>query len=208
MNRGQIVARVERNLSDAGVFFSVNAINDSLQDAYNEVASRTRCIIKSATVNQVANQPYYDFIGAGVTDYLATIGIFNATTNFWLRDDLSLRDFDRLRRNWELWTGTPQFWAPHSLQYVAVTPNEAVVTTQTFTLWYWAIAPTFTSDSDTPLIAADKQNLLENYTCGDLLADAKEFTKAGTYLSQYEEDIQEYKKRCVNLARADLLLRV
>src|SRR5579872_5313919 len=180
MNRGQIRTRVESNLSDAGVFFSANAINDSLQDAYNEVASRTRCIIKSATVNQVADSNYYDFITLGVTDYLATIGIFNNETQFWLRDDLSLRDFDRLRRNWELWVGSPQFWAPHSLKYIAIAPVNAVVTTQTFTLWYWAIAPTFTLDSDSPLIATDKQNLLENYACGDLLADAKEYTKAGS----------------------------
>lgn len=208
MNRGQIRTRVESNLSDAGVFFSANAINDSLQDAYNEVSTRTRCIIKSVSVNQVANSPYYDFITLGVTDYLATIGLFNINTQFWLRDDLSLRDFDRLRRNWELWTGSPQFWAPHSLKYIAVAPNEAAITTQMFTLWYWAVAPTFTADSDTPLIATDKQNLLENYACADLLGDAKEFTKASSYLSQYEEDIQEYKKRCVNLAKADLLLRV
>lgn len=208
MNRGQIRNRVSKNLSDIGVFFDVNAINDKLQDGYNEVASRARCIIKSANVNQVANSPYYDFVSLGVTDYLATIGIFNVTTQFWLRDDLSLRDFDRLRRNWELWTGSPQFWASHSLQYVAVAPNEAVVTTQTFVLWYWANAPTFTMDTDTPLIATDKQNLLENYATGQLLSDGKEYTKSTTYTSQYEEDLQEYKKRCVKLAAADLLQRV
>ncbi|HWY36414.1 MAG TPA: hypothetical protein VNX68_17350 [Nitrosopumilaceae archaeon] len=208
MNRGQIKTRISKNLADAGVFFSDNALNDSLQDAYNEVASRARCIIKSATLAQLANRPYYDFISLGVTDYLATIGVFNNETQFWLRDDISLRDFDRLRRNWELWTGSPQFWAPHSLRYIAVAPNNAVVTTQTFTLWYWATAPTFTLDTNTPLIATDKQNLLENYACMDLLGDAKEYTKASIYLAQYEEDLEEYKKRCVNLAAADLLQRV
>lgn len=208
MNRGQIRSRVSKNLSDIGVFFDANAINDKLQDGYNEVSSRARCIIKSANVNQVSNNPYYDFVSLGVTDYLATIGIFNVATQFWLRDDLSLRDFDRLRRNWELWVGSPQFWAAHSLQYVAVAPNEAIVVSQVFVLWYWANAPTFTSDTDTPLIATDKQNLLENYATGQLLSDGKEFTKSSVYLNQYEEDLVEYKKRCVNLAMADLLQRV
>jgi hypothetical protein len=208
MNRGQIRTRVLKNLSDAGVIYSVNELNDFLQDGYNEVAERSKCIIKSASVNQVANAPYYDFITLGVTDYLGTIGIFNNATQFWLRDDISLRDFDRLRRDWEQWTGSPQFWAPHSLQYIAVCPNEFQIVAQTFSLWYWAIAPTFTTDSDTPLIATDKQNLLENYATAMALEDSKELTKASTYMAQYEEDIQEYTKRCVTLAAADLLQRV
>lgn len=208
MNRGQIRTRIQSNLSDLGVTYSVNELNDFLQDAYNEVAERSKCIIKSASILQVANSPYYDFINLGVTDFLATIGIFNNATKFWLRDDVSLRDFDRLRRDWEQWNGSPQFWAPHSLQYTAVCPNEALIVSQTFVLWYWAIAPTFTLDTDSPLIATDKQNLLENYATAMALEDSKEFTKALTYMSQYEEDIIEYTKRCVNLAAADLLQRV
>lgn len=209
MTRIQIRALVRANLSDAGVtFFDDAAINDSLQDGYNEVAAKCRCIQKSAVVNQVANSPYYDFITLGISDYLGTIAIFNPSTNFWLRDDISLRDFDRLRRDWEKWSGQPQFWAPHSLKYIAVAPNLAATNGEQFTLWYWATAPVMTSDSDVPLIATDMQNILEEYATADLLEDASEVTKASVYWSDYEKDKQDYKARCAELARADLLLRV
>lgn len=209
MTRAQIRALVRSNLSDAGItFYDDDAINQSLQDGYNEVAAKCRCIQKSATVNQVAKSPYYDFITLGTADYLGTIAIFNLITKFWLRDDVSLRDFDRIRRDWEMWSGQPQFWAPHSLQYVAVSPNLAATAGEQFTLWYWATAPTFTTDSDVPLIATDMQNLLEYYATADLLEDASEITKASIYWADFEEDKLQYKERCVNLAKADLLLRV
>lgn len=208
MTRGQLKTILLSNLNDVGVTFDDVSLNASIQMAYNEVVIRSKCIIKSASVLQVANSPYYDFVALGMTDYLGLIGIFNVATQFWLRDDISLRDFDRLRRNWELWTGAPQFWAPHSLQYTAIAPNEAMVVDQHFTIWYWAIAPTLTSDSDSFLIATDKQNLLENYGTADLLEDAKEWVKATDYMLTYEEDLEEYRQRCVKLAKADLLQRV
>lgn len=209
MNRAQLRADVRSNLSDAGItFYDDDSINQSLQDAYNTIAVRCLCIVKSATVNQVPNQPYYDFKTLGTADYLGTIGIFNLSTNFWLRDDVSLRDFDRLRRDWEKWDGQPQFWTPHSLKYVAIAPNLSAVSGQQFTLWYWAIAPIFTLDTDTPLVAADMQTLLEYYATADKLEDAEEPTKASTWWKLFEDDADDYHKRCLNLAKTDLLLRV
>src|SRR5258708_3695769 len=111
MNRGQLPVNIRSNLSDNGItYFDDQTINDSIQDAYNEVAAKCFCIPKSAIINQISNVNYYDFLALGITDYLGTIGIFNLATNFWLRDDVSLRDFDRLRRDWERWNGEAQFW--------------------------------------------------------------------------------------------------
>jgi hypothetical protein len=209
MNRAQLRADVRSNLYDSGItFYDDDSINQSLQDAYDKIASECYCIIKSVAVNQVPNQPYYDFKTLGVSDYLGTIAIFNLSTNFWLRDDVSLRDFDRLRRDWEKWEGQPQFWTPHSLKYVAVAPNLSAVTTEQFTLWYWAIAPTFVLDTDVPLVAADMQTLLEYYATADKLEDAEESTKASIWWKAYADDAPQYKQRCLNLAKTDLLLRV
>lgn len=208
MNRGQIRAAVRSNLSDAGItFYEDSNINDAIQDGYNEVAAKCRCIQKSATILQAANSPYYDLTNS-VSDFLGTIAIFNRSTNFWLRDDVSLRDFDRLRRDWEKWNGQPQFWAPHSLRFTAVAPNLFATNGETFTWWYWATAPTLAADSDSPLIATDMQTLLETYATADLLEDATELTKASVYRAMYEEDKVQYRERCVNLARAELLLRI
>jgi hypothetical protein len=207
--RVQLRLNVRANLSDSGItFYDDNSINNALQDAYNEVAAKARCITKSATVNQVANANYYDFISLGVTDYLGTTAIFNLDTNFWLRDDVSLRDFDRLRRDWEMWNGSCQFWAPHSLQYIAVAPVLPLIVAEQFTLLYWAAAPTLTSDSSVPLVSTDMQPLLEYYATADLLESAEEMTKAQPYWESYRKDLPKYKKRCVQLAAADLLLRV
>src|ERR1700757_560579 len=110
--RGQLKTSSRTNLNDLGVtFWSETDLNDSFQDAYDDVVCLSQCIIKSVTLNWISNLVYYDpVVDCGVTDYLAPVAIFNNMTNLWLRDDLNLRDMDRLRRDWECWQGTPQFW--------------------------------------------------------------------------------------------------
>ena len=209
-NLGQIRANVAANLNDAGLtFFDETQLNDAINDAYQEIASKCFNIVKSVVVHQQTT-PYYDFKNnAGVTDYLGTIAIFNQDTNYWLRDDLSLRDYDRLRRDWEQWAGTPQFWTPHSLQYIALAPNLGTVTSgNLLTLWYWATAPQLVNDADVPLIASDMQTMLEDYATADRLLDAEEITKAADYITRFERDKQKYKIRCLEICKADLLLRI
>ena len=96
--RGQIKNTVRVNLDDLGVtFFSEDDLNDSLQDAYDDIVCLSRCIVKRVEINWIENLSYYDFAGElGITDYLATVAIFNQVTNRWLRDDLTVRDFDRI----------------------------------------------------------------------------------------------------------------
>lgn len=206
--RGQLAAVVRANLADNGVtFFSDKEINDSLQDCYNEIASKSYNIVKSVTLNWQSDLVYYDPVALGVADYLGVIAIFNIATNQWLRDDITLRDFDRLRRNWELWNGMPQLWASHSRQYFAVAPHLLVGSGQ-FKLIYWAQAPTFFTDNDVPLVAADIQTMFWNYCTADLLESADEFKKAEVFWKNYFEDREEYKIRCKRLCSAELLLRL
>jgi len=205
----QIRANVEANLNDNQVFFEQTSVNASIQDAYNEVAAKCRCIIKSTNLAQQANKPYYAPLALGVTDYMGVIGIYNNDTSFWLRDDISLRDFDRIRRDWEIWAGEPQFWAPHSLAYFAVTPNLSQVTgANTFTLWYWGTAPSLSTDASVPLIAADMQSLLEDYATADQLEAAEEVSKAQPYWQRYMMRREQYKERCIKSAKYDLLMRL
>ena len=208
MTRQQIRDVIRVNLADVGIsYYSDAEINSSIQDCYNEVCAKSQCLVKSATSLTWRESNYYDFVTLGVTDYLGCIAIFNILTNQWLRDDLSLRDFDRIRRDWELWKGQPQFWASHSLQYVAVAPRVAVAI-GTYTLWYWAVAPTLSGDSDTPLIAVDMHDLFEYYCTADLLETAEEAVKAAAFWKPYEEHLLSYKQRCHELAKAELLLRI
>jgi hypothetical protein len=210
MNRLQLRDRIRKNLVDAGItYYTEENINDILQDAYDLIAAESQCIIKSVTLDWQAKVNYLDFItNFSVTDYLGSIAIFNNTTNQWLNDSVSIRDFDRIRRDWEKWVGTPQFWTPHSQRYIAIAPKYPAVSGQTFVLFYYAQAPQFTLDTDTPLVATDMQKLFEFYCTGDLLESAEEISKAQKWTSQYLTDVVVYKERCHNLAKNDLLLRL
>lgn len=208
--RLQLREILQVNLAEAGLntgYYSDSELNDSIQDAYNEVVAKSYCLVKSTTLNFVANTNYYDFISLGVSDFMGTIAIFNNLTNWWLRDDLTLRDADRIRRDWETWYGSAQFWTPHSLKYTIILPKQ-LIAIGTFKLIYWAMAPTLASDSDTFLIADDANTLLEQYCTADMLETAEEPSKAMTWWTHYFNSLEQYKARCRNQAGADLLLRV
>jgi|GEM_PF-4472745 len=224
MTRSQLRANVRANLSDAGITFYQDAdINSSLQDAYNDIASKCRCIVNNVTLNFLSQVNYYDFLAGNpdplngglpkntpVTDFLGVIAIFNNNTNLWLRDDLNKRDFDKIRIDWELWTGQSQYWAPISLKYIAVAPR-LQEGSGTFELWYWGKAPIWTDEDDLvtePLVASDMQTLFEYFATADLLESAEEPIKAMTWWEKYFSNRESYKQRCVDNARADLLQRI
>lgn len=208
MTRGELKIILAKNLEAAGTsFYNNTELNDSIQDAYDDVAILTQCIVKSVTISWAAKN-YYNFKDDhAVTDYLGTIGIFNNNTNLWLRDDVAYRQFDSLRSDWENWRGNQQFWCPLAFNRVVVVPFNTMAVGD-FSLRYCATAPTLSSDASTFLIAADMMNLLERYVTGDMLETAEEFNKAQFEWKQYFEGIEEYKTRCHNLARSDLLLRI
>lgn len=209
MTRLELKTIVRDNLADNGLgtYYQETEVEDSLQDAYDDIVMRSRCIIKNFTQNWLSGVNYYDFVSLGVADFMGAFAIFNRATNQWLRDDLSLRDLDRLRKDWELWQGQPQFWVPHSLKYTVVSPRLAVGTGQ-FTVWYWGMAPQFVDDTSIPLVATDMQTLFEYYCTADLLETAEESAKAIGYWKQYEDGIKSYSNRCKDLAASNLLRRI
>lgn len=232
--RAQIKADVQSNLTDLNLnYFSEADLNDSIQDAYDDIVILTQCIQKKITLDWISNLSYYNFNNLGVIDYMGTIAVFNNVTNLWLRDDLSLKDFDRIRRDWELWIGTPIFWAPSDPKHIAIsakyllpastggaffggafyggaffTGSSTTVTLGTFILYYWAQAPVLASDSDTFLIASDMDQLLTQYVTADLLEQAQEYTKADGYWKSYFNNIDSYADRVKRNVKADLLLRI
>jgi hypothetical protein len=234
VTRGQIKTNININLQNAGSTFHTDSdLNDSLQDAYDDIAVLTQCITNTVDLNWVAGLSYYNFKDDfGLSDYLGATAIFNYDTNRWLRDDLSIRDFDRLRRDWETWTGATQFWASSDFKRIAIAPHVTTTTTGTtsgafyslgfssgffigistrtsgFQLTYWAQAPPLTGDGSTFLIATDMQDLLEFYATADQLETSEEFTKANEYWEKYYSGIKEYAERVKRNNKSDLLLRV
>lgn len=207
--RGQVKARIQQNLIELNQhWYSDDDLNQSIQDAYDDIAILTQCIQKkAAALPFLANLTYYNFVSLGVSDYLGTIAIFNNVSNLWLRDDLNLKDFDRIRRDWEVWQGTPLFWAPSDPNNIAICPKY-VNQTNSYDLYYWTIAPTLVDDTSTFLIAADKENALVKYCTADLLEQAQEFNKAAPFWKSYFVDIDDYADRVKRNCKSDLLLRI
>lgn len=206
MTRAQLKTRLTSNLGDAqSVFWTDADKNYAIQDAYSDAIAFAKVLTKSATISLVANQPYYN-LRSLISDFIGCIAIFNPATNKWLFDDQTVRDFDKLRIDWEMWNGEPAFWAPVSPDLVAIIPSKSV-SAGTLTVYYWASAPTLSSDSDVFLLADDLiGDSLETCATGDLLEQAEEFVKAQSYHARYEKSLQEIADRYNNMAKSDLIL--
>lgn len=200
-----IKTSIRDNLNDAGVtFYTATDLDDSMQDAYDEVFVLSQCRVRKTTVNFADDTNYYSLIDS-ITDYLGTVAIFNNNTNLWLRDDINAKDLDQMRYDWELWYGEAQFWFPlNNWQYIGLVPK-SLTGSGNFTVYYWSTAPTVV-DTETPLIATDMQNsLLENYCTADLLEQAEEFKKAAEYWTKFFESLVLYTERVKNVARPDFI---
>ena len=229
--RLQLKTTIRTNLDDNGVtFYSNDDLNDSIQDAYDDVVCLTQCVPKIAdNLRWKPNLVYYNPISdLAISDYLGIIAIFNYSSNRWLRDDLTLRDFDRIQRNWEVWKGTPQFWASSDPLHFAIAPTYGGTAVDgafssafsssffisvsdlfaTFKLVYYTQAPALSGDSSTFLIASDMQDLVEFYVTADMLEQAQEFGKASDWWSKYYDHIETYASRVKRSNKHDLLLRV
>ena len=207
---------IRTNLGDAAIAnFSIQDINDSCQDAYNEVVAISQCILKKTTLSFLSNTNYYD-LPSLVPDFMAMTAGFNNNTNLWLLDDKTLKDFDRDRVDWELWTGQPVWWAPCNDGRKVVLVPKLTIATGNFDLYYWAVAPTII-DSESPLVPPDFESLIECYATADLLEQFEEFTKAQNYWKEFwgidengqideNQGIGNLCRRTKNIAQSDLVL--
>lgn len=206
MLAGEIKDNVRSNLDDSGVtFYSEEDIAESVQDAYDDVAFQTQCIVKRVSLD-FPLKPYINF-REHVVDFMSTIAIYNGNTNRWLLDCFTLREFDKMRDDWELWTGTPNYRASASFELEVILPYYSSAPTEQMTLVYAASAPTITSNDDEILIAVDFKDLLEQYAMADLLEQAEEFSKALEFWNLYIQGVEDYKDRVKRLARRDLIQR-
>ncbi len=210
MNRGELRSLIKANWALKGVdsgYFQANDINAHIQDAYDYSIAHSLCYIRiSSNISWQSYMNYYDLKTLALSDYLGTVGIFNNNDNLWLRDNVPVRLFDGLRIDWELWTGNPQFWSPHSLKYIAIAPRFNIAV-GSFRVTYYAEAPRLVNDSDTFVIAPDQQSLLEYRAMGTLLEEAEESSKAQVWMLDFESQFVEFQDRCRSYARSDLIKR-
>lgn len=210
--RIQVANKVRENLNDSGVtFYSLADINDSLQDAYADIAVVTGCIQKSADLTQTDATTYYDMPSL-ISDFFAVVAAYNNTTKRWIDFD-NLRGYDNVRIDWELWTGSqPMFGTVSNYRYIGFLPRMESAS-GTIAIFYRATAPVLSSDSDTFLIHLDEEKLLEWYATADLFDQAQEFIKAERFWGKYlgtdpghdGTTVFKYKSRIGKLAQSDYL---
>lgn len=212
----EIKSNIRTNLNDAQIkFWPEQDVDESVQDAYDDVVARTKCIIRRVTLDWVPGVGYIDFTQSpyNVTDFMGVIAIRNNVNNRWLEDNWTTRNLDSLRVDWELQSGTPARWLPTGGKRTIIHPYYENDPDGTFDLIYYATAPVIDTEdtSQEPEFQADAQVLLEIYSTADLLEHAEEFTSAINWWKQYYDDLRgfpAFMRRCRNLAKSDFLLRM
>ena len=215
-----IKTNIKQNLGNSDFYPDID-IDDSVQDAYDEIVMLSQCIVKKTTLPFISNLTYYNFRDATnfptiyVADLMAVTAIFSNVTNLWLRDSKTLKDLDKERLDFENWLGNAILWTPtNDYRRYTIMPKQ-VIASGTFDLYYWSKAPVVVN-SEAPLIPTDFQNLIELYSTADLLESAEEFSKASNFWNEFygiskgqqtfDAGIYALCQRTKNLAKSDLLM--
>lgn len=201
MTRLDLANNVASNLGDPTFAqFSLSAIEESLQDAYNIIVATTLCLQKSINFPQIPNQVYYRF-GDYFDDILAISAIFNYNTNRWLIP-VSRAALDEMRWDWEIMNGEPQWFNPENWRYCSIIPHNASATSKGFCIFYRAKADVLTNQS-IPSLPPQAIQALEFYATKDQFESIREFIKAADYKKKYLQKIPEIRRLTRQLAFAD-----
>lgn len=201
MTRAALAAKIRTNLNDLGItFYSVSDINESIQDAYDEIVVYSECIEKRTDINFTSNSSYYKVGEELPSDFYRVIGILNDETNRWLTGS-----FDRneliYANDWETTSGTAYNFTILGFDRIGITGRKSNATGY-FKMFYKAQAPIL--QNSTHLLINDNFILLpELYATADLLEQNQEFSKASIYWNQYDEMLEKYRDKIQLLSKSD-----
>ena len=201
MTRDQIAHKVSRNLHDAGVtYYSAYDLNNSIQDAYDEIVVYSECIEKRIDIPYKSNTTYYQVGVELPADYYRVIKILNNEQNRWLSGS-SDREQLNYSGDWETVNSTAYEFTILGHDRIGLNGRSSNAT-GTFKLLYKAQAPTL--QGDTVLLINSSYILLpELYATADLLEQNQEFTKAQIYWNQYDPMLEKYREKIQVLAKPD-----
>ena len=189
MSRLLVRNSVREALNDAGYFYLDPEINDSIQDGYDEVAAYTGCIESAAAVDFEANLVYYDFLTL-IPDFIALVALWNRRTKRWLQP-CSDRELDKMAENWETITGEPSYFVPKSHRYAFLHPALPVDSAGDLYVFYKAQADQMSDSSVIQIPEPIAQDILFNYTTGDMFEQAEEWNKATLYGADYKSTLNK-----------------
>lgn len=179
--RLDIQTRLQNYLQNS-VYYSVDDMNNSIQDGLDEIAAFTGCVWNSGVTPFTQFTTYYDMLTL-FPDYIGVYAMYNATINRWMWPQ-SLKKFNQARIDWDNAYGTPYYFSPVNHRYVAIYYKPAVPNYGNLLVFYRAQAPTLTDITQIPI---PDENLLtlESYGKMDLWEQGQEFTKAQAEMQTY-----------------------
>lgn len=200
MKRAEIATKISENLDDLGItFYSKDDLNDSIQDALDEIVVYSECLDREWEIPFEDNLTYYN-LHEIIPDFYRIVRIWypGISQFFGISSDRNELNY---RLDWELRVANPRdliiagpnriaFWGRHN------------GTTDKFKVFYKATAPALNDDMVIP-INTNYMHLIENYCTADLLEQNEEFSKAMNYWNVYEPELENYKYKIQLLARSD-----
>lgn len=190
MTRGELQTRL-RTFFENDTYYTSGDFNNSIQDAYDEAAAVTGCIVKAVAIDFTANLSYYD-LRTLIPDLIGVIAVFNRTTKLWMYPESTNR-WDQDREDWETCIGTPEQFSVISFRYMAIYKKPGSAGYGQMYIFYVASAPTLASDDDVLQLDECFIQVLENYVQVDLLEQGQEWIKAQTMFGEYQARLQELR---------------
>jgi hypothetical protein len=196
---------VRANLNDQGITFYTDVdILDSLQDACDQLVLRAGLIEEHVDIPFQANEGYYD-LSVLIPDFYAVTQIYHNVTKRWLVP-LTTTDYDGVRDDWELWTGTSEYFTPIDQKRIVVVPRPPT-TNGTMKVYYKAKSPTLTPTLTLPF-PVDISHVPEQYATADLLEQAREYSKASIVWNDANAGLGDAVKRTQARAMPALIYRL
>lgn len=200
-----LIDEVRSDLSDQGItFYTQTDILNSLQDACDQMVTRSGLIEKTIDINLQANTGYYD-LRALISDFYCVTQIYNNATRQWLTPQI-IPDYDLVRDDWETWTGSPRFFTPVDYKRIVIVPRPST-TSGSIKVYYKAISPTLALSTDLTF-PSDIYNVPKDYAFADLLEQAREYTKAALTWREANTGLNDAVKRTQARAMPALIYRL
>jgi len=209
MTRAEASKKIRNNLNDLGItYYTDKDINESIQDAYDEIVVYSECIekwidlpVNTLIATEGGANPWVH-ISRIIADYYRPIALLNQTTRLFL-SPLMDREQDDYRWDWQLGNGSVGDFIINGPEWLALPNSYTNVGNKPLRLFYKAKAPKMLVDTDFFRILEGFQILIEHYCTADLLEQNQEFSKATGYWNQYEPKLEEYRNKIQLLSKSD-----
>jgi len=208
--QSEVFRRVEED-STLPVRFSLQTVQDAINDGYEEMSAESEFYERTGTITLQANTTYYDLSDPAIfsDDILTLRAVRNPQTGRWLRFR-SYRDMDEhATRAWQIAYGESDIAILRSLWWLGVYPKVQLAAGILSTR-HSAMPPRMTLATDTPAFPEEYHLGPVEYALSDLWCQSRQFRKGDRYYQTYQNyllALKEYVDRRTSTAGEMLIGR-